>query len=158
VLVTGRSNGINAARRDKYLMNRALALAGLDTAHQASVGAWDEARRFLSELPLPLKAVLKPRRGQSSLRVGLATSLQQAQAMLALLLDEPASLDRDEVPQHTALLQEYLDGEEWVVDTVSRSGEHKAVALWRRPLRPIEHERRLEALLGALVAMRWRLC
>ena len=27
--------------------------------------------------------------------------------------------------------QEYLDGEEWVVDTVSRAGEHKVLALWR---------------------------
>ena len=24
-----------------------------------------------------------------------------------------------------------LEGEEWVVDTVSRAGEHKCVALWR---------------------------
>ena len=27
--------------------------------------------------------------------------------------------------------QELLDGDEWVVDTVSRQGEHKVVALWR---------------------------
>ena len=29
------------------------------------------------------------------------------------------------------LLQEYLQGDEWVVDTVSRDGEHKVLALWR---------------------------
>ena len=27
--------------------------------------------------------------------------------------------------------QEYLRGDEYVVDTVSRDGEHKVVALWR---------------------------
>ena len=30
-----------------------------------------------------------------------------------------------------AVVQEYLVGEEWIVDTVSRNGQHKIVALWR---------------------------
>ena len=29
------------------------------------------------------------------------------------------------------LLQEYLVGEEWIVDTMSRDGEHVVVAIWR---------------------------
>jgi len=131
VLLPDRSNGPNVARRDKFLMNRALASAGLTIARQASVCSWAEASIFLSQLPKPLQVVIKPRRGQSSLRVGLATSMQQSQRMVEMLLDVPASLDQEEVPQRTALVQEFLDGDEWVVDTVSRNGEHKALALWR---------------------------
>ena len=32
---------------------------------------------------------------------------------------------------YAVLCQEFLAGIEWVVDTVSRQGEHKVVALWR---------------------------
>ena len=32
---------------------------------------------------------------------------------------------------YAVLCQEYLEGDEWVVDTVSRAGEHKVVALWK---------------------------
>jgi len=30
----------------------------------------------------------------------------------------------------SAVVQEYLQGTEYVVDTISRNGEHKLVALW----------------------------
>eukprot|EP00965_Chrysotila_dentata_P199669 6179526-Pleurochrysis_carterae.AAC.1 len=65
VLTPSRSNGILSARRDKLQMNEALAAAGLSTAAQASISSWEEAEAFLTALPAPLHAVVKPRRGQS---------------------------------------------------------------------------------------------
>ena len=129
-LCPDRSNGINLARRDKFLQNEALRAAGLDAAKQCAPGEdWSVALAFLNSLPQPLQAVLKPRRGQDSLRVGLATSLAQARGMFKALCDAPVSLDSEVAP--APLLQEYLEGDEWVVDTVSRDGTHAVVALWR---------------------------
>ena len=58
---------------------------------------------------------------------------------------------------YAVLCQEYLEGDEWVVDTVSRAGEHKAVALWKYDKRDY-HGMRLhnveadEPLLRGMVA------
>ena len=132
VLLPGRSNGLNEARRDKYLMHEALRSHGIAAAEQAVASRWDEAAAFMSRLAKPPRVVMKPRRGHAGLRVGLATGVEQARHMLGFLLAERVSLDREGASgEPTALLQEVLDGDEWVVDTVSRAGEHKAVALWR---------------------------
>lgn len=130
-LVPSRTNGILPARRDKFLTHEVLRGAGLAAARQAVVRSWAEAEAFLATLGAPMRAVIKPRRGQGSLRVGLASSTAQAQHMLGFLLKEATSLDDEEVPAGDALLQELLGGDEWAVDLVSREGEHKVVALWR---------------------------
>ena len=142
VLVPERSNGIDIARRDKYLQNEALRAAGLDSAQQCAPSSWSEAEAFLQNLPQPeqpehpellpatgIRAVLKPRRGQDSLRVGLATSVEQARSMFDALCAARVSLDEE--VEAAPLLQEYLVGDEWVVDSVSRGGEHRVLALWR---------------------------
>lgn len=130
VLAPPRSNGMLRARRDKYEMHETLRAAGLDAARQAVATEWAEAERFLHGLPSPLRAVIKPRRGQASLRVGLARSDDEARGLFERVLELPASLDED-ADASSVLLQEYLEGEEWVVDMVSRDGEHKVLALWR---------------------------
>ena len=171
-LVPRRSNGIQPARRDKRLMNEALAEADLPVAAQCATSDWAEAEHFLRSLGSPLRAVLKPRRGQSGMRVGLATSIEGAKGMWSALRSERVSLDED-VPAG-ALLQECLVGDEWVVDTCTADGEHKAVALWRYQkgaangapfvyfcdeLRPMAGEAECQIVqyaLGALDALGWR--
>jgi len=115
--------------------------------------------------------VLKPRRGTGG--CGVALACDEAHARRAFeALQAPFSPD-DEVAA-APLLQEYLAGEEWVVDTASRDGEHKAVALWRYSKGPAngapfvyrydelmpaagEREARLvEYALGVLEAVGWR--
>ena len=131
-LVPARSNGLLRARRDKFFMNEALCQCGLDTAKQASASEWSEAAIFLERLPRPLAAVLKPRRGSASLRVGLARSVEEAACCFEAVLATPSTLDESTSADVSAvLLQEYLVGEEWIVDTMSRDGEHKVVAIWR---------------------------
>lgn len=131
------SNGINVARRDKYLMHEALRAAGLRAAQQRVVSCWEEeGEPFVRELlaaPLERGVVCKPRRGQASIRVGLADSVATAGRQCRALLAAPVALLRgdDEAGSPSVLLQEELRGREWVVDSVSRDGEHKVVALWR---------------------------
>ncbi len=129
-LAPARSNGVLNARRDKFEQHEALRAHGLEAARQAGATEWAEAERFLRTLPSPLHVVLKPRRGQGSTRVGLARSTAEAEALFARVLELPASLD-EQADVSSVLLQEFLQGEEWVVDTMSRDGEHKVMALWR---------------------------
>uniref|UniRef100_A0A7S3WDU2 ATP-grasp domain-containing protein n=1 Tax=Emiliania huxleyi TaxID=2903 RepID=A0A7S3WDU2_EMIHU len=169
-LVPERSNGVCPARRDKLLMNRALAGHGLLTAATASPSDWPAAEAFIRSLR-GNRVVLKPRRGTGG--CGVALACDEAHARRAFeALQAPFSPD-DEVAA-APLLQEYLAGEEWVVDTASRDGEHKAVALWRYSKGPAngapfvyrydelmpaagETEARLvEYALGALEAVGWR--
>jgi hypothetical protein len=125
-----RSNGIMRARRDKYEMHEAVRAAGLAAAEQAVASEWHEAEAFLERLPSPLSVVVKPRRGQASVRVGLAKTADEARALFERVLELPVTLDED-ADVSSVLLQEALQGEEWVVDTISQGGEHKVMAIWR---------------------------
>ena len=91
-LVPDRSNGLLRARRDKFLMNDVLRRSGLDAAEQASASEWSEAVAFLERLPSPLAAVLKPRRGSASLRVGLARTMEEAERCFEAVLAMPSTL------------------------------------------------------------------
>ena len=133
VLVPACSNGINAARRDKFLMLETMRSVGLGAPAQVTPSSWEETQRFLSDTSYPV--VLKPRRGQASVLVGLAHDEAEALRMDTALRDPQCrvSIDSSELPagDTNVLVQEFLHGDEWVVDSVSRDGEHKAVALWR---------------------------
>mmetsp|Transcript_13357 Transcript_13357/g.22192 ORF Transcript_13357/g.22192 Transcript_13357/m.22192 type:complete len:426 (+) Transcript_13357:192-1469(+) len=126
-LVPTRSNGLCVARRDKMLMNQMLSLNGLLTAAHVSPSDWPEAERFIRALP-DQRVVLKPRRGTGSAGVTLTCDLVHARRAFNAL---KAPFVSDDEVTTAPLVMEFLDGEEWVVDTVSRNGEHKAVALWR---------------------------
>ena len=138
ILVPSRSNGIVSARRDKYSMNEALRAAGLPVAAQAAPTSWEDAEAFLRSLPHGedgFRAVLKPRRGTGSVGVFLASSMDEARQIYSSL-DSLATvvqqfLDRSRDSSGGCVVQECLDGDEWIVDSVSADGEHKVLALWR---------------------------
>ena len=99
----GRSNGRLSARRDKFEMHEALKVVGLASARQCVASEWSVAQVFLVTLPEPLAAVLKPRRGSNSLRVGLTNSELHARALFTDILANPSSLD-DESDDASVLL------------------------------------------------------
>lgn len=108
VLAPERSNGLLRARRDKYEMHEALRAVGLAAARQTVASEWSEASEFAEELFGGAEAtalVVKPRRGQSSVRVGLARSEEEARSAFEAVLELPASLDPD-ASASSALLQE----------------------------------------------------
>lgn len=132
VLVPHRSNGIDPARRDKFAMNARCGAAGLPVAAQAAPSDWPECEDFLTRLARgnAVRAVLKPRRGQASVGVHLVHGWAEARAVFEGLSAFPVSTDATEVGT-ACVVQEVLRGREWVVDTVSRDGRHKTLALWR---------------------------
>jgi biotin carboxylase len=113
-------------------MNARCAAAGLPVAAQAAPSDWAECEAFLALLATgsAVRAVLKPRRGQASVGVHLVRGWAEAQAVFEGLSAFPVSTDATEFGS-ACVVQEALSGREWVVDTVSRDGRHKALALWR---------------------------
>ena len=135
-LLPERSNGIDPARRDKYLMNEAVRSAGLRAPLQCSASSWAEARGWLrANLGSCYPVVVKPRRGQASVLVGLARDEAQAERMDSVLRDPGVSVSIAApelgAGESNVVVQEFVAGDEYVVDTVSRDGEHKVLAMWK---------------------------
>ncbi|TYZ68349.1 hypothetical protein PybrP1_012567 [[Pythium] brassicae (nom. inval.)] len=120
----------SAARRDKYLMGETLRTHNVRAVKQVKASTWAEAEDFLlRELrPAPFEVVLKPLESAGTEDVILCLSLAQAEQTFHSILGKINGLG---IENNAVLLQEYLDGDEYVVDTASRDGEHKVVAVWK---------------------------
>jgi biotin carboxylase len=121
------SNGVNEARRDKYMMQQALAAAGLPHIRQVLTENWTEVEAFIKNTGFPI--VIKPCRGSASRNVSKCENKQSAQKVFELLLGYPGYANG--TLSDAVLVQEYITGHEYVVDTVSSNGEHKIVAIWK---------------------------
>jgi len=125
----GNGTEMSEARRDKHMMGEVVRNAGLRAPIECYAKSWSEVETFLSQPnapPFPL--VVKPARSAGSdsvLKVLDAPSTRRAAESI---------LNRDHnafgVPDEAVLVQEWVAGREYVVDTVSRGGQHKVVAIW----------------------------
>ncbi|GAA5028125.1 ATP-grasp domain-containing protein [Streptomyces siamensis] len=123
-----KSNGtaLSAARRDKYRMIEALRGAGVRCAEQfksddaAAVVKWAEDR---GTWPV----VVKPLSSAASDGVFVCTSADQTREAAEHVL---ASRDIFGSANTEVLVQEYLKGTEYVVDTVSSDGRRFACGVW----------------------------
>ncbi|CAM9760437.1 unnamed protein product, partial [Ectocarpus fasciculatus] len=80
-------------------------------------------------------SVVKPARGCASGSVFRCQGEREAMDAFDRILGTPKYGTPGEFNDEV-LVQEFLVGTEYVVDTVSRDGEHKAVAIWRYDKRP----------------------
>ncbi|KAF1778899.1 ATP-grasp fold, subdomain 2 [Phytophthora cactorum] len=105
------------ARRDKYLMGETLRSAGVRAG-------------FITQdlKPEPFEVVLKPLESAGTEDVVLCLSIEEAKRTFDGILGKINGLG---IQNDAVLLQEYLEGDEYVVDTVSRNGEHKVAAIWK---------------------------
>lgn len=129
-----RHDGVNEARRNKYLTVEACAAAGLPTVRQRLVATADAAASFCAELGG--RCVVKPWRGVASGDVSLCRSPEEARSAFdavhgGAVFGSPSGERVAEV-----LVQEFAVGTEYAVDVVSRAGQHKAMAVWRYDKRP----------------------
>jgi biotin carboxylase len=132
-----RTNGtaITEARRNKYIMGETIRAAGIRAVKQLRAYSWDEAVTFLDEWrPDPFQVVLKPIESAGSEDVTLCLSLEEARMTFNKIFKKVNSLG---LVNTAVLVQEYLEGQEYVVDMVSRDGEHKVMAIWECDKRAI---------------------
>eukprot|EP01041_Mallomonas_annulata_P000835 gene835-1626_t len=136
-------NGESPQLRNKYLMNEACRDAGMATIKECLALNWTTAETFLvdelhlNQSPLSPKqsrrCVLKPVRGVASDGVFLCDTLDDARTAFHLLL---GAATYGGGRNTEVLLQEFAVGQEYAVDTVSRDGVVKVLALWKFNKRP----------------------
>mmetsp|Transcript_23534 Transcript_23534/g.48859 ORF Transcript_23534/g.48859 Transcript_23534/m.48859 type:complete len:542 (-) Transcript_23534:29-1654(-) len=131
------------ARRDKYLMNEMVQKSGLATAQQKMCHSASEARDFAQELlsrhskQQTPRVVVKPFRGVASESVHLCETIEQVQEAWDVITDTTVFGVMSADKHNTVLVQEFLEGDEYVLDVVSRNGEHKIAAVWKYDKRPV---------------------
>ena len=132
-----RSNGLeqSAVRRNKFEQSEAVRARGLPAGGQMLVTEASEVETFIREYCTPFtKAVVKPVDGAASEGVTICTSANQMRAAFRALQGTTNVFGRANAQ---VLLMEYLGGDEFVVDTVSRDGVHKCVAIWKYIKQPL---------------------
>jgi predicted ATP-grasp superfamily ATP-dependent carboligase len=113
-----RTNGsaLSEARRNKYVIQ------------QLKATTWNKISKFIDEWqPEPFKVIVKPMDSAGSDGVTLCHSMEDVQAAFMKLIGKVNGLG---LTNRELLVQEYLEGQEYVVDTVSCDGHHKVVAIW----------------------------
>ncbi|CAJ1933147.1 unnamed protein product [Cylindrotheca closterium] len=127
-----RTNGTDIPnRRDKKLQQELCRKAGLRSVRQAGGAKFSDVEDFLKREPFPV--VLKPTESAGSDGVKLCRSMEEAKEHFELLM-QSQSVNGG---QNSAVLcQEFLRGNEYIVDHVSRDGVHKTSMVWLYDKRP----------------------
>lgn len=133
--------GVNAARRDKFLMGEALRSKGLAVAQQIRATSAQEVETFISTIRKNKSAerppvIVKPLRGCASGDVFLCKSSEDVEKALATIIGKAVYGTPSEIVKE-ALVQEFLEGTEYAIDFVSCQGKHKALAVWRYEKLPV---------------------
>jgi hypothetical protein len=139
-------NGVGMHVRNKYLLNRRLKENGMKVVKQKLATSWDEAEIFLGKLwkSKPTRdskresqasqsqgtnaCVIKPYRGVASDGVYKCESVEEAKTAFEALFQQP---QYGGGINDAVLIQEYVTGNEYAVDTVSKDGKVKVTALWK---------------------------
>lgn len=118
---------LREARRDKYLMAEAIRARGLRTARQflsSDVGAiidW-------TERTLDWPVIVKPPKSAASDGVAYCRSAEEIRTAAGSILSATNVLGSR---NPGVLVQEFLAGTEYIVDTVSRDNRRKTTAIWQ---------------------------
>jgi len=145
-----RHDGINRARRDKFLMNEAMKKHGLNTVQQKLCHSLEETREFAQHVceistseeeeetdsTKKSRVVLKPTRGVASDNVHLCSNLNQVKKAFEEI--HQTEIFGSPHQQHEYVLaQEFARGTEYAIDIVSKNGHHKVAALWKYDKRTV---------------------
>ena len=118
-------SGGMANRRNKQVQQDAVKARGLRAARSASGKAWEDVKGFAETEVLPM--IVKPVESAGSDGVKLCFSLAEVRDHFQLLMQSQRFVGAQDAG---VLLQEYLQGTEYVVDHVSRDGMHKTTMVW----------------------------
>jgi len=140
---------LSDCRRDKFAMGERVRAAGVRAVKQRLCSTWEEAHAFLLECGVPdadtaaehaldralegpaasgaLRMVIKPARSGGSDDVFLCSHMAEFREKFHHIIGKKNKLN---ALNTAVLLQEYLQGVEFVIDTVSRDGHHKLAGCW----------------------------
>ena len=125
------SNGVQPARRDKYRQGNHLKNAGIPVAKQLKsrnlneVLKWVRRKKLLKQYPY--KVVVKPLQSSGSDGVSVCNNEKELREAFKKIFMKP---NHHGVMNTDVLVQEFLDGPEYVVNTVSDLGRHIVTDMW----------------------------
>lgn len=128
---TNGTKGAFAFRRDKKVQQELIKAAGIRSIRQAAGKQLSDVETFLKTETFPV--VLKPTDSAGTDGVKLCHDFEEAKDHFQNLFEVEAVNGGFNTE---VLCQEFLRGKEYVVDTVSRDGEHKTMAVWSYDKRP----------------------
>lgn len=127
-----QTNGeqLSAARRSKALMQDEIAAAGLRSIRHKLVYSPEEVQAFYSILAKTeeAKCIVKPNKSSGSDGVSLCKNLSEALAAFNRISERRNAFGST---NHGVLMEEFIQGKEYVVDGVSLNGKYKVTAIWR---------------------------
>jgi len=119
---------LSLARRNKYVMGETVRASGTRAVQQKRATEWGDVAAFLAEWkPDPFIVVVKPIQSAGSDDVFKCTSEAEVKTAFDKINGAINGLG---VKNEGVLVQEFLDGTEYVIDSVSRDGVHKVTAVW----------------------------
>lgn len=123
------SNGtaLSEARRNKYAMHECARSAGIPVAAQCCSRDWEEIRDWARRLGT-WPVILKPPHSLGSEDVHLCRNESELGAAFERVLGRR---NLTGLVNHVALVQELLEGTQYVLDTVSRDGRHFLGGVWQ---------------------------
>lgn len=130
LVVAGLANDPSTSlhRLDKYQMQKVLIDNGVAGARQLAASSVDEARSGIvaNEVNFPL--IVKPTISCASDGVFLCRSMEDVENAVEFNIGARNLLHH---LKEQVVVQEYLQGQEFVVNTVSLSGKHRVLDMWR---------------------------
>eukprot|EP00927_Polykrikos_kofoidii_P086269 TRINITY_DN9616_c0_g1_i1.p1 TRINITY_DN9616_c0_g1~~TRINITY_DN9616_c0_g1_i1.p1 ORF type:complete len:507 (+),score=74.56 TRINITY_DN9616_c0_g1_i1:58-1578(+) len=127
------SNGTSVVnRRNKSVQQRLVKAQGIRAVREAVGSTWADVERFAETEPMPV--IVKPVESAGSDGVMLCQTLADTRSHFELLLNSQRRVGSQNA---SVLVQEFLKGDEYVVDHVSRDGVHKTVMIWKYDKRPM---------------------
>lgn len=115
----GNGLQLSGARRSKYLMHETLHNNGIQTLHHCLTVDYEKAIAFAKQVGWPV--VAKPMHSAGTDSVFLCSSAQELQAAFNYILHKVNVLG---LLNEAVLLQEFIRGTEYIIDTVSADGKH----------------------------------
>jgi len=133
--VLNNGEKLSTARRNKYLMGETVRAAGIRAVQQQRATEWSDIEQFLADWnPDPFCVVVKPIQSAGSDDVFKCESVEEVRAAFDKINGAINGLG---LVNEGVLVQEFLDGTEYVVDSVSRDGVHKVTAIWEYDKRSV---------------------
>eukprot|EP00742_Colponemidia_sp_Colp-10_P006629 GILJ01007104.1.p1 GENE.GILJ01007104.1~~GILJ01007104.1.p1 ORF type:complete len:417 (-),score=47.44 GILJ01007104.1:117-1367(-) len=127
-----RSNGtrLSEARRDKFLQSETVRAAGIRAVQQhvcENVDSLCDWAASFARWPV----IVKPLRSTGSDGVSKCYNTQDIRSAFTAIVSQNNKFGE---PNHGVLVQEYLDGPQYVIDTMSKDGQHYIATYWKYDL------------------------
>ncbi|MEU6880322.1 ATP-grasp domain-containing protein [Streptomyces sp. NPDC046712] len=124
--LAGNGTRLSAARRHKHLQIETIKAAGLPGTAQHLAESAQDAARWHAERGG--RVVVKPVRSAGNDHVTFSTTPEETAAAYDKIM---AATNIFDIRNEGVVVQEHLDGTEFVVNTVSCEGRHRATDMWR---------------------------